>query len=758
MRLESHLVLSLTLIVAAAATISLPAPAGATGDAIDYEEYARRIRRIDLDGRRPAGERLGEEDEYGAVSVDSYTYVAVGDFGVDIHADDGEQIGSFGDEAFDVVASPDGTCLWVAGMDVVRRYDLSDPENPTLVETIDLGPVGDVGSISLSGNDLVVQYGLGAVVVRLTSPCGPSLTSAAIPFAEEATLAHDAHAGTAAFVGSAVLVVSDLTMEPPTSLVTTVPGTVRDVALNGNHEIVLATGAGVKRYGTSPPIPLGENIDLTNIVAVARAPGTSTIAAGEDLVHVLSEALERIGTLRGHHGVRRVSSHGDRFLTRRGGTSPELVLYRHGNGMTPSPLARLADEFVVPAALTRPMGNHMLMSDSGGMSGGRIRVYDVINPCLPVLLGETGAAAVQRLRHYKHELLRVAAGGPTERSLAVAGGLAGFDIVDFTDPANPAIVGSLPGFSSSVDATPDGSRVVRSSSSPLGFYVVDVSTPEAPFDRGFGATPNAVNEFHVDGTFAVVATTSQTARWDVGDPDAPVIDHVTPLTGVESVAPSSVPEQVYLGSSVEPGARVVRYDFAVGSEVASIDVGARTLAVVSSDGGAPTGAGEIVYAGTASGTLYVIDWSDPIAPVLVGEYTEPGLVLSQIAADEETVMLTNGSYPGDIVVLPAHALGGALDTPPVSDVVTRLVSRPNPFRSSTTLAFTLEWPTDVRVGVFDVRGRSVRTLLAGGLDAGRHDLAWDGLDDRGRVIASGVYVVRLDTGARTDVRRVVRLP
>ena len=46
------------------------------------------------------------------------------------------------------------------------------------------------------------------------------------------------------------------------------------------------------------------------------------------------------------------------------------------------------------------------------------------------------------------------------------------------------------------------------------------------------------------------------------------------------------------------------------------------------------------------------------------------------------------------------------------------------------------------VQVFDVRGRLVRSLHEGPLEAGPHDLAWDGRDDRGAALASGVYLVR----------------
>jgi hypothetical protein len=66
---------------------------------------------------------------------------------------------------------------------------------------------------------------------------------------------------------------------------------------------------------------------------------------------------------------------------------------------------------------------------------------------------------------------------------------------------------------------------------------------------------------------------------------------------------------------------------------------------------------EIVHVGDTPGSIFVIDWTDPADPILVGEYTEPGLTTEQIAASTETVVVTNGSFPGDVVALPAHDPG-----------------------------------------------------------------------------------------------------
>jgi flagellar hook assembly protein FlgD len=55
----------------------------------------------------------------------------------------------------------------------------------------------------------------------------------------------------------------------------------------------------------------------------------------------------------------------------------------------------------------------------------------------------------------------------------------------------------------------------------------------------------------------------------------------------------------------------------------------------------------------------------------------------------------------------------------------------------------------------DLRGHHVRTLVSGHQAAGRHRIGWDGLDDAGRPVASGTYVVRLDDGRQRQARKVM---
>ena len=71
---------------------------------------------------------------------------------------------------------------------------------------------------------------------------------------------------------------------------------------------------------------------------------------------------------------------------------------------------------------------------------------------------------------------------------------------------------------------------------------------------------------------------------------------------------------------------------------------------------------------------------------------------------------------------------------------------PNPFNPTTTISFYLPGREHVVLVIYDVQGRRVRTLFDKNADFGRHDITWDGKDDRGVPVSSGVYFYRLVVG------------
>lgn len=89
-------------------------------------------------------------------------------------------------------------------------------------------------------------------------------------------------------------------------------------------------------------------------------------------------------------------------------------------------------------------------------------------------------------------------------------------------------------------------------------------------------------------------------------------------------------------------------------------------------------------------------------------------------------------------------------------VVASLAHAPNPFSDMTTFSFVLSEPGSVELDIYGVNGRIVRTLCDGRrFEAGPCAFTWDGTDDSGHAVASGVYFARVTSRGHALVRRVL---
>ncbi|HEU4364714.1 MAG TPA: FlgD immunoglobulin-like domain containing protein, partial [Candidatus Krumholzibacteria bacterium] len=83
---------------------------------------------------------------------------------------------------------------------------------------------------------------------------------------------------------------------------------------------------------------------------------------------------------------------------------------------------------------------------------------------------------------------------------------------------------------------------------------------------------------------------------------------------------------------------------------------------------------------------------------------------------------------------------------------------PNPFNPTTTISYDVPAPgAEVRLRVYDVRGRLVRDLVSEFKQAGRYSAVWDGVDRNGNGVASGVYFAQMRAGGFVMARKLVLL-
>lgn len=136
----------------------------------------------------------------------------------------------------------------------------------------------------------------------------------------------------------------------------------------------------------------------------------------------------------------------------------------------------------------------------------------------------------------------------------------------------------------------------------------------------------------------------------------------------------------------------------------------------------------------------------------VADYVTPTILTRlRFSAEDIGVGSIVESAIDDFMVFEGSVVTDAQVTP----VATRLLANyPNPFNPSTTLRFELAMPSTVQLRIYDIRGRLVKTYPQRQVGAGLHQESWNGVDDRGRQVATGVYLYEMVTPERRESRRM----
>ncbi len=139
---------------------------------------------------------------------------------------------------------------------------------------------------------------------------------------------------------------------------------------------------------------------------------------------------------------------------------------------------------------------------------------------------------------------------------------------------------------------------------------------------------------------------------------------------------------------------------------------------------------------------------------VAGDWAEENVELVAFLQEQGSRQIEQGAgLP--IMDLPAGV--GEEPAPPAASADRLDPVRPNPFNPRAEIRFELARGGPTEVAVHDALGRRVRTLLAAERVAGAHSLFWDGRDDAGQDVGSGIYFVRLSGPTATRVERAVLL-
>jgi hypothetical protein len=168
--------------------------------------------------------------------------------------------------------------------------------------------------------------------------------------------------------------------------------------------------------------------------------------------------------------------------------------------------------------------------------------------------------------------------------------------------------------------------------------------------------------------------------------------------------------------------------------------------------------GQVLYAASDEGnrSVYRINPTTGAVTKVFSGFTDFAAVCLDIDAPTRRLFVADVGYHRiyELEISPLTGIGD--DAPPPARLALRVA--PNPFNPSTAISFVLAGAAPVRLDIYDVSGRRVRRLVDGPMGGGPQTVPWDGRDDRGRSVASGVYFARcerLDSGQTGSARLVL---
>lgn len=668
--------------------------------------------------------------------IDGYAYLANGGHGLTIVDVSDPQnpafVGQLGLSGSGRDVDVEGNIACVAGSSGgLFVVDVTDVSSPALHGSYDTP--GNATDVDIDGTlAYVADYQQGLRVIDISTPSAP----AEVGFLDFYTEARRVCViGPYAYVGTSNFNVVDVsTPSAPSLLGTCWPGGPTDgLWMDGTTAFLAVSWGGVTRCDAATP-------------AAPAVQNQWDFAPGE--THVVA--------VDGDHAYLGCEWEGMNVLDISDPSAPDIVgAYWVGPGYQMTDVTIIADTA------------YTTWSDG-------FRIIDVTDPGAPAEVGHYDSGYFEELRvdgDYAY----------------IAHKSGGFRILDISAPASPVEVGHYPspGYVYGVDYM-DGYAYLAAA--PEGLRIVDVSTPSAPVEVGYYGTQGWAYAVVVDSIYAYLGDTATGLLViDVSNPAAPVeIGSFEVGFDLFDVVQSG--DYLFLGHS-EYGVSAVYVDDRTNPVLVGTfedgDRADRLFAV-----------GNSVYVADNEAGLYILEFDPPPTPTYISAFSAHGsdgavelawavhtddvihgfrlyrtpegshrrepvnygnLIAPDVRRFVDTTGRTGVSYE---YVLAVVLVDGTeiLSIPSVAcacGLAVRLYpGHPNPFNPATTISFELPGRTRVQVAIFDARGARVRTLVDGPLDGGRRSVDWDGRDDLGNPVGSGVYFCRLVAGKKTFTQKL----
>lgn len=143
---------------------------------------------------------------------------------------------------------------------------------------------------------------------------------------------------------------------------------------------------------------------------------------------------------------------------------------------------------------------------------------------------------------------------------------------------------------------------------------------------------------------------------------------------------------------------------------------------------------------------------------IVSDFSGP--IDAEIVGNKIFVVEWSGNHDLWEIILPAgRGITAVAEASDAAEPTQSSLSQnyPNPFNPNTTINYQVDQFGAIELAIFDLLGQRVRTLVSAEQVPGRYSLQWNGLNDTGRAVASGVYLYRLQAGLYQETRRLTLL-
>ena len=105
---------------------------------------------------------------------------------------------------------------------------------------------------------------------------------------------------------------------------------------------------------------------------------------------------------------------------------------------------------------------------------------------------------------------------------------------------------------------------------------------------------------------------------------------------------------------------------------------------------------------------------------------------------------------GNTIDMGAYEWQGTGISNEVEVIITKLSNFPNPFNPSTTIKFSIQNDSKIELSIYNIKGQRIITLINNEFATGSHSIIWNGDDESGKSVSSGIYYYKLNVNGKTE--------